>query len=117
MTDVTPTHATLIDRDGNSHIGENATQLIEDLTGLELPIQDMMLWIKGLPSQDNGYALGKDNRLVALEQFKADPNKGWQVTYKAYDEKTNNLLPTKLTMIDAEQKVNLVISEWIYPTP
>ncbi len=112
--DASPTHATLTDNNGQAHVGTTATNLIKELTGVALPIEDMTDWIKGIPSDKNSFTLGADDRLSHLSQFKNKSNPGWQVNYDSYDPATNNLLPSKIPMNLNDQKVNLVISTWTY---
>lgn len=115
--DATPDAAVLVDGDGKRYVGRNAASLLEQLTGIALPVDEMMLWVKGLPAEQNGYTLGADNRLASLSEHKTNTTsqKGWQLEYTAYDADTNNLLPSKIKMNLNQQKVNLVISEWVYP--
>lgn len=111
--DASPTHATLIDHNGIKHVGKSAPSLLKKLTGVSLPIHDLMLWIKGLPSVNNPYQLGQDNRLQQLSEFKNN-KQGWTVTYQAYDGKTDNLLPAEMMLTFKEQKVKLKFSQWEY---
>ncbi len=122
--DVTPQGAVLIDDQGRRFSGSDPTTLLERLTDVTLPIEQMVKWIKGQVTPENSYELTKDNRLAVLYQYHSPlRNPGWQVTYNAYDPKTNNLLPSRISMINTlanpnigEQRVNLVISEWtLYP--
>lgn len=112
---VTPHYARLIDADAKQYTGVNGAQLLKELTSIDLPINEMSQWIKGLPTKNNSYTLGQDNRLASLSQFNlTSENKGWQLDYLSYDPNTQDLLPSKITMHQNEQKVKLVISEWIY---
>ncbi|WP_407332458.1 lipoprotein insertase outer membrane protein LolB [Enterovibrio sp. 27052020O] len=114
--DATPNMAILVDNEGQRYVGRDAASLLQKLTGIALPVDDMTQWIKGLPTEQNDFTLGADNRLAFLSENKADTNQpGWQLEYSAYDANTNSLLPAKIKMNQNVQKVNLVISEWIYP--
>lgn len=110
--DIKPGVAVLTDNEGTRHVGKNAQALLLELTGVALPVNDMTQWIKGLPSENNEYSLGQGNRLASL--FEKSHGAGWKVQYNAYDPNTKNLLPSKIQMIQNNQKVNLVISQWIY---
>ncbi len=114
--DATPKMAVLVDGDGNRYMGRNAASLLQKLTGIALPVDEMMQWVKGLPAEKNQYTLGADNRLAYLSENAPDTNQpGWQLEYSAYDADTKSLLPAKIKMNQDQQKVNLVISEWVYP--
>ncbi|KXF79850.1 lipoprotein insertase outer membrane protein LolB [Enterovibrio coralii] len=113
--DATPERAVLVDNDGKRYVGGNADLLLRSLTGVALPVEDMMYWIKGLPAADNDYQLGADNRLATLSENALDSNQpGWQLDYTGYDANTDSLLPSKIKMTQNDQKVNLVISQWTY---
>lgn len=114
--DASPDHALLIDNEGVEHKGKNAKSLLKALTGVNLPINDLMLWIKGIPAKNNAYTLGEDNRLASLYENKEDKEnkKGWEVTYSAYDENTDNLLPASITLTYEQQEVKLRVSKWEY---
>ncbi|WP_028023628.1 lipoprotein insertase outer membrane protein LolB [Enterovibrio calviensis] len=114
--DTTPNMAVLVDGEGQRYVDRNASTLLRNLTGVALPVDEMTQWIKGLPTEKNDITLGGDNRLAFLSENNADTNQpGWQVEYSAYDASTGSLLPSKIKMNQNTQKVNLVISEWIYP--
>ncbi|STO58176.1 lipoprotein insertase outer membrane protein LolB [Grimontia hollisae] len=114
--DATPDAAVLVDGDGKRYVDRNAASLLKRLTGIALPVDEMMRWVKGLPAEQNAYTLGADNRLASLSENKTNTlQKGWQLDYTDYDADTNNLLPSKIKMTLNQQKVNLVISEWVYP--
>ncbi|MDD1781487.1 lipoprotein insertase outer membrane protein LolB [Enterovibrio sp. ZSDZ35] len=113
--DATPHRAELTDNDGKRYVGGNAANLLKSLTGIALPVDDMMFWIKGLPAAGNEYQLGADNRLASLSENPIGSNKpGWQLDYLSYDSNTASLLPAKIKMFKNDQKVNLVISQWTY---
>lgn len=114
--DATPQMAVLVDGDGNRYVGRDAASLLHKLTGIALPVDEMMQWVKGLPAEKNQYTLGADNRLAYLSENAPETNQpGWQLEYSAYDADTSSLLPAKIKMNQDQQKVNLVISEWVYP--
>ncbi len=114
--DASPDHALLIDNEGTEHKGKNAKSLLKKLTGVNLPISDLMLWIKGIPAKNNAYTLGEDNRLASLYENKEGEGnkKGWKVTYDAYDQNTDNLLPSSITLTYEQQEVKLRVSQWEY---
>ena len=112
--EINPNMAVLTDNNGQRHYAKDPKNLLFRITGFSLPVNEMSLWIKGLPASNNAYNLGEDNRLASLSQYEKNPLLGWQIQYNAYDENTNNLLPSKIQMHLDTQKVNLLISEWTY---
>ncbi|PML76492.1 lipoprotein insertase outer membrane protein LolB [Enterovibrio norvegicus] len=113
--EATPKGAILVDNEGQRYIGKDAASLLQKLTGIALPVNDMTQWIKGLPAETNDFTLGADNRLAFLSENDASTNKpGWQLDYQTYDAATDSLLPAKIKMNQNDQKVNLVISNWKY---
>ncbi|WP_150139100.1 lipoprotein insertase outer membrane protein LolB [Candidatus Enterovibrio escicola] len=112
--DTIPKYAILTDHVGQSYVGTNASNLLQRLIGISLPVDAMSHWIKGLPEEKNKFQLSTDNRLEYLSENNSLSNPGWQVKYQSYDVATNRLLPAKIIMNQNHKKVCLVISNWKY---
>jgi len=97
--------------DGKTHYGENAAELLNYLSGWSLPIEDMPLWIRGLPSH-NSQHLQRDS-LGRLQSFTLidSQQRQWQVTYTDFFADSLSL-PRKITLQSADSRLKLVIREW-----
>lgn len=115
--EASPGFVSITDDKGNRYSDSDAGRLLANLTGISLPVEEMKLWLRGLPSPKNSYTLTAQNdRIAQLKQFASpDINKsGWVVNYLTYDPATNGLLPEKIRMEESGQKVNLQISSWTF---
>lgn len=108
--DTTPTRATLISHEGKRYDGSNASVLVRDLTGINLPIEQMRDWLIGLPTDADSYQLNGDNRLASLA--KQIDQQLWLVDYQEYDYSTTPSLPKRIILKQDKQHITLVINKW-----
>lgn len=108
--DATPTKATLISHEGKRYNGSNASVLVRELTGINLPIGQMRDWLIGLPTAADSYQLNGENRLTYLA--KQIDHQLWEVDYQEYDYSTTPSLPKRLILKQDQQRITLVINEW-----
>ncbi|UJF18804.1 lipoprotein insertase outer membrane protein LolB [Vibrio sp. SS-MA-C1-2] len=121
---VTPHKVTLVDREGKTHIGQSASLMAYQLTGLILPIDEMKDWIKGLPTGTNQYSFNEQQLIKQLN--KEINSRQWQLTYNHYqtihlantdldptDFKTGTIqLPQNMVLSQNKQKIKFVINKW-----
>ncbi|MFC1507773.1 lipoprotein insertase outer membrane protein LolB [Pseudomonadota bacterium] len=108
--DTTPSRTTLISHEGKRYNGSNASVLVRDLTGINLPIEQMRDWLIGLPTAADSYQLNGENRLASLA--KQIDQQLWQVDYQEYDYSTTPSLPRRIILKQDNQHITLVINEW-----
>lgn len=91
-----------------THFAESPEQLLIEHTGLALPVSDMYLWIKGMPSSRNEekLLLSSHNTLESLQQGE------WKIQYSNYQPHLGNLLPTRIKIAGQNVKITLVVKEW-----
>ena len=77
---------------------ENATELLEQETGLKLPIESMQYWLRGEPAPNAKYKINAST----LSQS------GWQIEFIEYREG----LPRRVSFTTPGVKVMLVVSSW-----
>lgn len=93
--------------------GSDPQALIQNLTGWQLPIDQMAYWLKGLPG-DADYHLSNQG-VIKTATLNTKPK--WQLNYKQYQYWKTLLLPKKWVLTSEQNKVKLAISEWkIKPT-
>jgi len=76
----------------------NATQLLKDHTGLELPIESLRYWVRGIPEPGIAYERGDST----LEQS------GWHIEYLAFEGDD----PVKMRLERPEVRIILVVNSW-----
>ncbi len=97
--------------DGKTHHGDSAAELLNYLSGWSLPIEDMPLWIRGLPSH-NSQRVQRDS-LGRVQSFMLidSQQRSWQVTYTEFFADSLSL-PRKITLQSTDSRLKLVIREW-----
>ncbi|MEH0373159.1 lipoprotein insertase outer membrane protein LolB [Vibrio mimicus] len=93
---------------------QDAQSLIRNLTGLDIPIEQLEDWILGLPTQATHYELNEQNTLANLTKLASTAE--WQVEYQRYQaiDWQNQVipLPNKLKLQQNKTSIQLVISQW-----
>ncbi|WP_046224963.1 lipoprotein insertase outer membrane protein LolB [Vibrio sp. ECSMB14106] len=103
----------------------SASVLVEQLTGLQIPIDHLPQWLLGIPDQADSYQLNSTNTLESLS--KQVRNQLWTLNFDHYrntempskqlsDEDNANVetipLPTRLSFKQDGNKINIVVSKW-----
>lgn len=109
--DATPVSATLISHDGKTYQGTNASRLIQQLTDINLPVEQMRDWLIGLPTAADTYQLNSENRVAYLA--KQIDQQLWQLDYNEYDNSVTPALPTRMILSQGDVRITLVINEWL----
>lgn len=83
-------------------------ELLQNHTGISLPVSDMYHWVKGMPSvrDDQAISLGAHNTLTQLKQGE------WIIDYSEYQAHLGNLLPTRMKLRGKDVRITLVIKAW-----
>ncbi|MEZ9566696.1 lipoprotein insertase outer membrane protein LolB [Vibrio artabrorum] len=103
----------------------SATVLVEQLTGLLIPIDHLPQWFLGIPEQADAYQLNDSNTLESLS--KQVDNQLWTLHFDRYqnteiprsqrsDEGNASAeiipLPTRLAFKQDQNKINIIVSKW-----
>ena len=82
--------------------------LLREQLRLDLPVSNLLWWIRGLPAPDSRsrLTLDCDSHLAHLEQD------GWQVEYQRYAQQSGYALPERLKLYGQDLEVTLVIKDW-----
>lgn len=108
ILDGSPSQATLRTMQA-SYSAANATALLQQQTGWQLPVSDLSYWLKGLPAPHDTHfkrSLDINNHLVNLYQH------GWQVTYLRYVSVNGTDLPDRILLRNPQWQVHVVITHW-----
>ncbi|MDP2537151.1 lipoprotein insertase outer membrane protein LolB [Alteromonas stellipolaris] len=93
--------------------------LIYHTTGMDIPVEPLLSWIKGLPLADDTFTLTEKGLLNTLES-NCSAYKGWQVSYANYGNVTtpegNNVwLPHAINLVQPNPpstQLKIKIYEW-----
>lgn len=100
----------IIDDDGKRYVSDNSEQLINQLSGMEIPIEHLQQWIKGNPSKAS-YQLDEYQQVTSL--LGGSPESGiWTINYSDYRNINNTNLPHKLQLTRGTLRLKFVISKW-----
>ncbi|MBE0362492.1 outer membrane lipoprotein LolB [Pseudoalteromonas ulvae UL12] len=102
-------HATLLMK-GETHSAQNAQQLLYQLTGMMLPIDNAPNWLKGVQHQSNSEfdQLGRATKGSVINQF----GQIWHIDYQHFQLVNGLWVPDKLTLSHQTIKVKIQIYSW-----
>ncbi|PHS30979.1 MAG: outer membrane lipoprotein LolB [Methylophaga sp.] len=95
--------------DGQKLQSTNPEALIAKTLGVQLPIDALRFWIRGLPYQQSKVELveyDEKGRITHLIQ------QGWNVDFKRYVPFKQYSLPSKIFITRADRSLRLVITSW-----
>jgi len=106
--------------DGKTYTGDNLTEMIFRLTGLNLPAKALTYWLKGL-SYSNSDQIIYDNTTHLPKRLYgtfSTINNGvlapttWEVRYQRYRRFSEHQLATKLTILHQNLTIKIAINQW-----
>lgn len=94
--------------DGQTLTADEPEALLQEASGIRIPIRGLLYWVRGLPIPNQPSILAGDEqgRLSRIEQD------GWVVEYSAYTETNGLALPERITARRNDVQVKLVINTW-----
>ncbi|WP_319781914.1 lipoprotein insertase outer membrane protein LolB [Oceanisphaera sp. IT1-181] len=96
----------LIDSKGELHQASNARDLVLELTGWDLPVEQLSYWIKGLPGVGDKVTYDAQQRPETISAH------GWQLQYLGYTQIDGLWLPSRLNLTHNDTQLRLAISQW-----
>ncbi|MDX1458847.1 MAG: lipoprotein insertase outer membrane protein LolB [Marinobacter sp.] len=101
--------------DGATYRSTEPEELVAAATGWQLPIDNLIWWIRGLPSPGSDYRLyfNFGARLAMLRQG------GWEIRYDAWERFMDDKpeLPARITAVKGEKRVRLAVTQWQSTSP
>ena len=101
-----------IEVDGKLYRGQNLSDLITQLTGLNLPAEALAFWLKGIPYNYRDIVNYQVDNQLAESISSAINGKVWQIRYQAYREFNGYVLPTKMTIEQGELTIKISLNQW-----
>ena len=100
----------LTDKDGVETALQDAERELKHRYGWTIPIESLRYWALGIPdpSQPADTTFNSDNQLETMTQ------RGWLVTISRYRDGGGQLMPSRLSAVNPDTKVRLVIDHWIF---
>lgn len=87
---------------------ESPEALVESQLGWQLPVSNLLWWIRGLPAPDSRshVELDGNGRLAHLQQD------GWDVQYLDYSDENGFALPSRIKLAGRDLQITLVVKDW-----
>ncbi len=102
--------AELTDNHGKHYTSNNPDDMIQKLTGMSIPLDNMREWMLGLPGDSSDFSLDSLYRLRQVN-YKQNGLNG-SVTYQSYDTTVQPSLPNLLQMTQGQQRIKLKMDSW-----
>ena len=101
---------TLTDRDGVVTELDDAEVELRERYGWTIPVTSLRFWALGIPNPASSSEVGfnADGQMNELRQ------QGWQVTIGQYAEGGGQPMPRRLTAVNEDIRVRLVIDNWTF---
>ena len=99
----------LVDSDENYFYADTPDRLLQEVTGLRIPVKSLLYWMRGLPNWNatkEKQQLDNFGRLALLQQD------GWRVRFKKYIDVDKHELPQKIFIDGFDLKVKIFVDEW-----
>ncbi|MGP1931293.1 MAG: lipoprotein insertase outer membrane protein LolB [Arsenophonus sp. ET-YP4-MAG3] len=108
---ITPHNIKIVDREGKKYFNNHPTQLIYQLTGMKIPIENLSYWLIGLPVNGASFTLDKNGLLKTIEYKKNGKN--WHLNYFSYYQSSKPKLPSYIELTQGKQRIILKMDSWI----
>ncbi len=89
----------------------SADELLLKTLGWHLPVQELVYWIKGMPSPQSPVVGNKINDTGSISYLE---QQGWRITYPSYHEHYATALPKKIIARRQGVKLTIAIKSWQY---
>lgn len=106
-----PGAVTLLNNKGQRYRAKDAAEMINQLTGMSVPLNSLRQWILGLPAGATDYKLDDQYRLRELH-INLD-GKSWNVVWSSYDSKTQPAMPTRMELSEGDRRIKLKMDHWM----
>lgn len=107
---VQPGMAQLTNNQGKKYISNDPQQMIQKLTGMNIPLDNLRKWMLGLPGDASDFTLDARGLLKQVN-YDQDGQK-WTVVYLGYHEDSRPMLPASLELHQGEQRIKLKMDSW-----
>lgn len=109
---VQPGVVQLTDDKGQRYVSDDAEKTIQDMTGMNIPLNNMRKWMLGLPAGAQNFTLTSDARLKKISLIKG--GELWVVDYKAYSSNSKPALPSLLEITHGDDRIKLKMDNWTF---
>jgi len=100
----------LRDSEQNQYTANNPEALIYQHTGMQIPVNGMFYWVRGLPDP----SMPQHDSIIfdALGHIQTLTQDGWTVEFSEYANFAAHQLPEKLVMRNNDVEIKLIVHRW-----
>lgn len=102
--------AELTNNQGKHATSNDPDDMIQQLTGMSIPLNNLRLWMLGLPGEGTDFNLDSQY-LLRQVNYKQHGQSG-SVVYRSYDSSTQPPLPNRLEMTQGKRRIKLKMDSW-----
>ena len=99
----------LVDADKNYFYADSPDRLLQEVTGVQMPVKSLLYWMRGIPNWNIKKQKEKIDGFGRLHQLQQD---GWRIIFKRYVESGKYELPQKVFIDGHNLKVKIFVDEW-----
>ena len=99
----------LVDSNKNYFYADSPDRLLQEVTGVHMPVSSLLYWMKGLPNSDIKKEKSNIDEFGRLQQLHQN---GWHVRFKRYIGVGKHELPQKVFIDGHALKVKIFVDGW-----
>ncbi|TCP97810.1 outer membrane lipoprotein LolB [Cricetibacter osteomyelitidis] len=101
---------TISDNKGRQRTEADAKLLLREIVGMDFPLEQFALWLKGQPDEHAAYEIG-ENHLLATFNYPID-GQTWTADYLTYNDNTQPKMPQNILLKSQDQTLKIRIDKW-----
>ncbi|AOF52155.1 lipoprotein localization factor LolB [Rodentibacter caecimuris] len=113
LLEMRPQGMTISDNNGNRQSARNAKLLLQEMIGMDIPLEHLAYWLKGQPAvNSDDYKVGL-NHLLGAFNYPLDGSI-WTADYLTYH--TENAMPENILLKNknTSQTLKIRVDEWVF---
>ncbi|MFZ7214779.1 lipoprotein insertase outer membrane protein LolB [[Pasteurella] aerogenes] len=110
--DMSPYGLTISDNKGNQRSAADAKLLLQEIIGMDIPLEHFSTWLKGQPNEQADYNVGS-NHLLASFSYPVD-GANWTADYLNYQSVGNRMMPRDILLKNSDQTLKIRIDHWAF---
>ncbi|MFZ7173864.1 lipoprotein insertase outer membrane protein LolB [[Pasteurella] aerogenes] len=110
--DMRPYGLTISDNKGNQRSAADAKLLLQEIIGMDIPLEHFSTWLKGQPNEQADYNVGS-NHLLASFSYPVD-GANWTADYLNYQAVGNRMMPRDILLKNSDQTLKIRIDHWTF---
>ncbi|OOF83869.1 lipoprotein localization factor LolB [Rodentibacter ratti] len=112
LIEMQPQGMTISDNNGNRQSARNAKLLLQEMIGMDIPLEHLAYWLKGQPAVNSDYKVGI-NHLLGTFNYPLEGST-WTADYLTYH--VENSMPENILLKNQNtaQTLKIRVDEWVF---